>query len=212
MAETFETKIKEYLPDHVYQIDDIKASAKAIDTEISKLWSKVNKYYANAFIDSADEDGIKIFERELGITPDPDESIEERRAHAKVLWNYSVPFTENFLREYLEGIYGEDGYVFSKDSPGCEVNIFVRSFDELLTKRVRKILRRMIPAHIGLNITQALIRDSGATVYVTCFTYAPKKVVAPIREGYKIQRETETEAYQTVAMFTRKKGAIKENE
>lgn len=146
MADSYETKLKEYIPEFLYDPPEIKYPSQAIDTQIKLLWDAENKRFRNHIIDSCDEDGIKVYEKILGITPDPDATLQDRRDYAKMMWNFSVPFSERYFLNYLEGICEED-FTYSKDASKCEVYISIGLLSKPITKAMNDVLRRIMPAH-----------------------------------------------------------------
>lgn len=146
MADSYETKLKEYIPEFLYDLPEIKYPSQAIDTQIKLLWDAENKRFRNHFIDSCDEDGIKVYEKILGITPDPDATLQDRRDYAKMMWNFSVPFSERYFLNYLEGICEED-FSYAKDPAKCEVYITVGLLSKPITKAMNDVFRRIMPAH-----------------------------------------------------------------
>ena len=146
MADSPQTKIREYLPDFIYNIGEIKYSAEGIDKEIKKLWDAEVLRYKNRFIDSADESGLAVYERMLGITPDPGEDLEDRRAYAKMMWNFSVPFSERYFLDFLKGLCGED-FTYSKDASKCEVYISIGLLTKSITSAIEDMIKRILPAH-----------------------------------------------------------------
>lgn len=146
MADSYETKLKEYIPEFLYGLPEIKYPSQAIDTQIKKLWDAENKRFRNHFIDSCDEDGIKAYEKILGITPDPDATLQDRRDYAKMMWNFSVPFSERYFLNYLEGICGED-FSYEKDASKCEIYITVGLLSKPITKAINDVIQRIKPAH-----------------------------------------------------------------
>lgn len=210
--ESHETKLKEYLPEFIYNIKDIGASAEAIDTQIKKAWDALNKAYANAFISTADEDGIAVFEKTLGITPDPGESLEDRREYALMMWNYSIPFTENYLKEYLAGVYGEDGYTYTKKAPKSEIYVTVDSYDDNKTQRTKKILRHMIPAHEFLSFIASIPREVDSTLHASAVTYTEYVEKPTVYEGYTKDMETIVNGYSGVSAYRLKEREVIQNE
>lgn len=200
MFETFETKMKEYLPDFIYQVKDISQSADAIDTQIKKLWEVINKLYANAFIANADEDGIAVFEKTLGITPTPDETLEQRRTEAAMLWNFSVPFTDNYLMEYLEGIYGVDGYTYEKKPSACEIYITVNSLDLTLAAKVKAILKKIIPAHELMSFKMVVPLKSTLVYHPATYARAMEKLYTS--NDFKSSPKTGITLYQALHINT----------
>lgn len=210
--ESHETKLKEYLPEFIYNIKDIGVSAEAIDTQIKKVWYALNKAYANAFISTADEDGIKVFEKTLGITPDPGESLEDRREYALMMWNYSIPFTENYLKEYLAGVYGEDGYTYSKNASKSEIYVTVDSYDESKTERTKKVLRHMIPAHELLQIIASIPRNFDNVIYASAVTFTEEEKAPDIYEGYSVERSFDITGYAGIINYNLRESEVKQSE
>ena len=208
--ESHETKLKEYLPEFIYNIKDIGVSAEAIDTQIKKVWYALNKAYANAFISTADEDGIKVFEKTLGITPDPGESLEDRREYALMMWNYSIPFTENYLKEYLAGVYGEDGYTYSKNAQKSEIYVTVGSYDEDKTQRTKNVLRHMIPAHELLSFIASIPRNFSSVVNACAATFSEEEIASDICEGYQTERSIRQKDYISVINYNLKESEVKQ--
>lgn len=206
----YNTRLQEYMPWHINQIRDILASGKAIDTQIEKLWDAVGRWYDNAFIDSADEYGISIYEKELGITPDPGETLEERRAYVKMMWNYSIPFTDNYLMEYLAGIYGDDGYTYEKKPSACEIYITVASFDEDQNGRVKKTVREMMPAHEWLSVIASIPQNFEVSVHAWAYTYAEEEIAPTIREGYTADSRLASMAYTGPVTYRLEEREVKE--
>ena len=208
--ESHETKLKEYLPEFIYNIKDIGASAEAIDTQIKKAWDALNRAYANAFISTADEDGIKVFEKTLGITPDPGESLEDRREYALMMWNYSIPFTENYLKEYLEGMYGQNGYTYSKNAQKSEIYVTVDSYDENKTQRTKNVLRHMIPAHELLSFIASIPRNFSSVVSACAATFSEEEIASDICEGYQTERSIRQKDYISVINYNLKESEVKQ--
>lgn len=201
MADTHETKLKEYIPEFIYQIRDIALSSGATDTQIKKLWEAELKRFGNAFITTADEDGIKVFEKTLEITPEPGETLEERKTNALMMWNYSIPFTDNYLLDYLENVYGREGYTYTKNAPKSEVLITVDSVDEALNNRVKKVIRRMIPAHELLNFIASIMRELKLVINASVMTFTEEEIMPDICEGYSIERNFDTNGYAGTLNF-----------
>lgn len=146
MADSYETKLREYIPEFLYDLPEIKYPSQAIDTQIKLLWDAENKRFRNHFIDSADESGIAVYEKMLGITPDPGKDLEDRRTYVKMMWNLSVPFSERYFLDFLKGLCGED-FTCSKDASKCEVYISIGLLTRSITNAIEDMIKKIFPAH-----------------------------------------------------------------
>ena len=146
MADSYETKLREYIPEFLYDLPEIKYPSQAIDTQIKLLWDAENKRFRNHFIDSADENGIAVYEKMLGITPDPGKDLEDRRTYVKMMWNLSVPFSERYFLDFLKGLCGED-FTCSKDASKCEVYISIGLLTRSITNAIEDMIKKIFPAH-----------------------------------------------------------------
>jgi hypothetical protein len=63
----------------------------------------------------------------LGIIPEGSATLEYRRAVVLNKYSMMVPFSEGFLIDRLNEMFGEDGYVLTIDSPTCSVDITLTS-------------------------------------------------------------------------------------
>lgn len=153
MADTYETKIKEYLPKFIYRIKEIKVSADATDTQIKKLWEAENKRFANRFIQTADLDGIKVWEKILGITPGAGDTLQDRRDACLIMWNLSIPFSERYFLDFMAGQCGED-FSYSKNSSKSEIYITVGLLSKPVTNAILSTLKLILPAHIVCKISR----------------------------------------------------------
>ena len=77
--------------------------------------------YKRQFLDTADENGVSVWERELRIYPKDTDSMEVRKARIKAMWNLELPYTVPWLRNWLAGLCGATGYELTVS--GYVVNI-----------------------------------------------------------------------------------------
>ena len=69
----------DYLPEVVKQIKEMQAITAAEQPEFDLIEATIEQILANALIATADEHGIEKFEKELGIEPTKEQTLEERR-------------------------------------------------------------------------------------------------------------------------------------
>lgn len=97
-------QILEYYPPIIKQIKEIQQIAKAEDKEFLKLAHESENVINNMFISTSNEEGVKRFEKLLGIIPDNGRTLEERRQD--VIIHMNTPCTYRTLLNKLEVLYG----------------------------------------------------------------------------------------------------------
>lgn len=76
-----QTIILNHYPPAVKQIKEIQQIAKAEDIEFAKLNASTKKVIQNMFVITADEAGVRRFEKLLGIKPKAAQSLEDRKMY-----------------------------------------------------------------------------------------------------------------------------------
>ena len=103
-------KLIDYLPPVLRDVTEFKAINNANEPEISLAWGGLDWVMANQFLDDADERGVSVWEQELKIRPKDTDSLAVRKARVKALWNRGRPYTVPWLKNWLQGLCGPDGY------------------------------------------------------------------------------------------------------
>ncbi len=103
-------KLIDYLPPVLRDVTEFKAINNANEPEISLAWGGLDWVMANQFLDDADERGVSVWEQELKIRPKDTDSLAVRKARVKALWNRERPYTVPWLKNWLRGLCGPDGY------------------------------------------------------------------------------------------------------
>ena len=114
-------RLLNYLPPVLREVLEIQTINKANEPEIAVAWDALTLVLANQFLDTADENGVSVWERELRIYPKDTDSMEVRKARIKAMWNLELPYTVPWLRNWLAGLCGATGYELTVS--GYVVNI-----------------------------------------------------------------------------------------
>ena len=80
--------------------------------EMTLATSVFQRLVKNAYVKTADIEGIQKYEQMLEIKPNSDYSLEIRRANILNKLLFKAPFTRQRLNAILYTIYGRGGYVF----------------------------------------------------------------------------------------------------
>ncbi len=102
-----QTLILNHYPPVMKQIKEIQQIAKAEDIEFSKLNISIQEVIRNMFVFTADESGVKRFEKLLGIKAKAAQSLEDRKIYILSMMNrrkMSLDELTAMLSNYSEGI------------------------------------------------------------------------------------------------------------
>ena len=103
-------KLIDYLPPVLREVLELKAINAANEPEIELAWDAVALLMANQFLDTADERGVAVWEKELKIFPKDTDTLEARKARIKAMWNLETPYTVPWLRKWLTSVCGPLGH------------------------------------------------------------------------------------------------------
>lgn len=139
-----------YLPEYMRKINEIKRLMEVEQQDFDKLIKNIKGVQSEMFVETANEYGIKRFEKMLGIKGVNGESIDLRRFRVllKLTSNERV-----FIKERLDSLIGSESYRFSLDINfmRLEVRVMVESKEYL--DEVKELLDRFVPCNIVLDVS-----------------------------------------------------------
>lgn len=173
-------KLIDYLPPVLQKVMDFMAITGAQQPEIEAAWGALDLVMNNQFIDSATEDGVAVWEKELNITPLATDTLEDRKQRIKAAWTYGVVYTYNWLVDWLKNSCGND-------NPPPTINGYV--------------LRAALPVSVDyLRILDDMRRYVSANVLIDPLILL-SKVKAPHYTGsafrHSIKQTIQTDAWDT---------------
>ena len=146
-----EREIIDYFPQVLRGYREIKGIADGQQWLFNLLWDAAEEVFRNQYIETADEGGIRLFERILGIQPKGSETLEERRFRVLSRWNQAqLPYTYRSLRQYLASV--SEGYETRLDANAYALYLRLRLAGYRQRDELLSILRRMIPANIAMTV------------------------------------------------------------
>lgn len=144
-----------YYPPVIATISEIKAINEALSGEIANLNTNIGYTLDNAWLPLMHEDRVKEWENKLGITPDTNATLEDRRAViiSTVLGSGKInaDSISDIVAIFVEGgqanvsISGSTVTVKIQPPPGNTSYNFAN---------VEAALRQKLPAHLNLNVTK----------------------------------------------------------
>lgn len=144
-----------HLPDHIREIEEFRQMCSAEDKEIQLLWDRISYFTTNMDINSMNADMCSRWERFFEIDENSNMTLEERRQRIKGYFASNLPYTEKKLISTLSQMCGEDGYQLLIDSENYKVSIDIRLASMFVESNVREVVRKMIPAHLMLDVLVA---------------------------------------------------------
>lgn len=91
-------RLLDYLPPVLREVLEFQTINGANEPEISLTWDSLARVMGNQFLDSADQDGVAVWERELQIYPKDTDTLDARKARIKAKWNTELPYTMRWLQ------------------------------------------------------------------------------------------------------------------
>ncbi len=114
-------RLLDYLPQVLKDVLEFQAINAANEPEIALAWDAMTLLLANQFLETADETGVSVWERELRIYPKDTDTLAVRKARIKAMWNLELPYTVPWLKNWLSNICGPTGH--EETISGYTINI-----------------------------------------------------------------------------------------
>lgn len=145
-------KLIDYLPNVIKELEEFKQIMQAEQKQVDELWKFIYAILNEAFVDTAEDIGLKRWESILDIIPLDTDSAEVRRMriHARMLED--APYTWNSFKQMLGGLCGEDGYTLELKKKEYTLVIKVALTSKKLKDEVVKMADRVVPANLILDI------------------------------------------------------------
>lgn len=137
------------LKKHLPQVTKSEEMVAIMDSEsevFQEKWDTLTVVQLNGFIATADDMGLRWFERLLRITRRG--TLEERRGKVHYEWNKTIIYTDRTLRELLNNLLGEDAYEIEFIYNDYEIvfEIFISKTNFNLAE-LFILLREIVPAN-----------------------------------------------------------------
>lgn len=101
-----EHQLIDYLPPVLRDIRDFGVITQAQQPEIAAAWEALAFVMDNQFIDTATQEGVSMWEKELNIAPLATDSLEDRKKRILAAWAYGVAYTYRWLIGWVRACCG----------------------------------------------------------------------------------------------------------
>lgn len=161
-----EVGLVSYLPGFMQGYREPVATLRAEDPEFAIVWDGMDRILHNRFISTADEYGIRRFERLLHISPSDEDTLESRRSRCQSKWANQIPYTKATLALKLGQLLGGSHNLSLHPSfeDGYGLLVVVYSTDDSQVEELKRLLEAMVPVDMEVDIVYEPV-TSGLTVY-----------------------------------------------
>lgn len=123
---------------------------------------------SNLFIQTADSDTLLQWERLMGITSAPTDTLEFRRERILTRISQTVPFTYWHLKERLTELFG-DQFELTVNPAECSLEILVTSGRYGAVTLLNDLIYNNIPAHLDVTSNQEVSNFIVSNQYIAAF-------------------------------------------
>lgn len=152
-----------YLPPYVQEYREMQQITGTEQPEIDNMWIACRNALADQFVLDATENGVKRWEKIVGIIPKDTETLDERKLNVLARLNLRLPYTLRTLTEMLNVLCGADGYTLKVDENNYLLIIKLALSNEHNFSAVENLIRRVVPANlitkVGMFNTHGILSD-----------------------------------------------------
>lgn len=152
----------DYLPPVMAELLEMQGITSAVQPQIDALWNQTEYLLDELYIPYASGIGLKRWEKLLGLPSSG--SIENRRKAILLVLQSRLPYTETFLKDYLEEVLGD--VILTVDYGQYSISIEAGSENEEILSSLSVQLRQIIPANMALFL--AIMEEYLAWIYTGC--------------------------------------------
>lgn len=143
--------LMEYLPPVFGEIQEIKHLMQTDSEEVNLLWKAYEDLMNDQFVYDATENGIKRWEKILGIKPSASSTLEDRRWEVLNRLNVKIPYTMTMLKNKLSSMYGDNfSLKLISDTYTLQVRIPMSELKNI--ESVRNMLDVLVPANLYIDL------------------------------------------------------------
>ena len=154
-----------YMPPFLKEVREFKEIFGAEDIQIEKLNNQINSLLREVIVKTAEDYGLRRYEKIYGITR-PAETLEARRMAILLKMNNRVAYTYKWLIQTLNEAIGAENYKITTDFNNYKMNIEIALNYTEAAELLKNDLVKQMPANIELDyrLTSKINCISGAII------------------------------------------------
>ncbi len=162
-----EVELLAYLPPFMQKYQEPAAALEAVDPEFAIAWDAAHRILYNHFISTADEYGIRRFEKLLDIRPTEEDTLESRRSRVQSKWFSKLPYTLRILVQKLTVLCGGTDFTLT-DNFGEGYTLTLGTALELYgqVEELADMLDHLLPCNITTSVSNTLPGQTAGKICV----------------------------------------------
>jgi len=140
-----------HLPTFLQEIQDFKELTSTEQEEFITLWAELVNVQNEQYLSTSTVYAVKRWEKVLGIVPNDDDTLEERKWRIQARLRMKLPYTYWNLKENLIATCGENGYRLVVDPIACTIEVRVTLGVKFMFDEVGRMLDKVLPVNLLLD-------------------------------------------------------------
>ncbi|MCC0638511.1 YmfQ family protein [Clostridioides sp. ES-S-0001-02] len=166
-----EINLISYLPQILQDKEEYEKIFNADNKEIKTLNDKLDDVLNDQFLEDLTITGIKRWEKIMSIVPKSNESLEDRRFRIFSKYISKLPYSERFLRNWLDSIVGEGNYELTINNATYNIHLESDARNQDWFEEVHSFVSSIKPCNMSLDYTRVLVsKDNGMYFGATTVT------------------------------------------
>lgn len=154
------------IPEHLYEMREFRMLDETSDKMMGKYEDEMQKRHDDILITTATETGIARREKILGILPDPNDSLEARRAVVLFWWYNRMPYTRRVLEGKIAALCGKDNYTFDYDMDNKVLHVGIAAeLGRDVVNVISALLDRLVMLDWILDVKAVTVEPMTVTFY-----------------------------------------------
>lgn len=145
-------KLLDYLPLFVQELVEVKECLNALQPEIDDVWKCREDVLNNYFVMSANEYGVKRYEKLMKIAPKDTDTLDERKFRILTKMNQELPYTMTKLKKSLTTLCGTGNFYIDLQPEIYHVEIEIGLVSKNDYQEVVDLIAKMIPANLTSHV------------------------------------------------------------
>lgn len=207
-------KLQDYLPDYYDNVYEMQELVAAEQVNFSDFDDLILRTLLNQFVIQADLQGISIYEDQLGINPNPNDSLETRRYNVLMRMLPPKPITLKYFKELLHTL----DIPASVDVEYAVRNVIAKAKRSEISKDQIKRLKYLLNVYLPANLTFQIITTAETETELKMFVgVATNSEIDTVSNPRLITyADSKTEVYagsipSQVLVMAKSRALIKEN-
>lgn len=143
-------KYIEYIPDHMKNISELIEIGKAVDRFTSGASEEIENILEEAYVETAEEQGLERLENMLGIDG-RGKSLESRRKNILMLLMGDAPYTFVSVNNKLDSVWGKNNVSIQYGSEPYVIDVNIGLGAKNYKDVIKKYLDIVVPANVQIN-------------------------------------------------------------